>query len=364
MAEVRLEAVTKRFGEVVVIKELTLEIKNEEFMVLLGPSGCGKTITLRCIAGLEKPEKGDIYIEGVRVNAFSPADRDVALIFQNYSLYPWYTVRDNISFPLKAKRRNLSSKEIEKRVNEVAETLHIEHLMEYRPNGLSGGEMQRVAIGRAIVRRPRIFLMDEPLSNLDAKLREKMRVELKLLQSNLGATTLFVTHDQVEAMTMGDRIAVLNAGRIQQIGTPTEIYDHPRNLFVAKFVGSPGMNFITCICAKGILNVGPGMFSLNISPSQQKQIDEQNMGEELIFGVRPEDIYVYDNKPKFDAVKAEVYLVEPMGVENIVSLKMGENILRVITPVTFEAGIGDKVWVGLEKDRIHIFDKQTEKTII
>ncbi len=242
MAEIKLEHITKRFAEVVAVDDVNLEIHDQEFVVFLGPSGCGKTTTLRAIAGLECPDEGDIFIDGTRVNALPPADRDIAFVFQFYALYPHLTVYDNIAFPLKAVK--VPKSEIQERVKEVATILQIQAMLDRKPSHLSGGEMQRVALGRAMVRRPKAFLMDEPMSNLDAKLRVDMRAELKRLQRRLGATTIFVTHDQVEAMSMADRIVIMDQGRLQQIGTPQEVYNQPQTIFVAQFMGSPSMNLI------------------------------------------------------------------------------------------------------------------------
>lgn len=244
MAEVRVENLVKRFEDVVAVNDISLEVKDGEFVVLLGPTGCGKTTTLRCIAGLETPDSGEIYIDGRPVTKLSPAERDIAFVFQTFALYPHMRVYDNIAFPLKAVK--LPKEEIDKRVREVAEILRISHLLSRRPGKLSGGEMQRVALGRAMVRRPKVFLMDEPLTSLDAKLRAEMRAELKRLQTDQNATTIYVTHDQLEAMSMGDRIAVMDAGKILQIGTPMDVYNHPENLFVAGFIGTPEMNMIPC----------------------------------------------------------------------------------------------------------------------
>jgi len=242
MAQVTLTGISKRYGAVRAVDSLTLDIRDREFFVLLGPTGAGKTTTLRCIAGLDQPDDGEIAIAGERVNDWSAAQRDVALVFQQYSLYPNYTVRENLAFPLKSKLRNLKPQQIEERVAKAAATVRIAHLLDRRTDRLSGGEMQRVSIGRAIVREPRVFLMDEPLSNLDAKLRELLRAELKGLQQRLGTTLIFVTHDQVEAMTMGDRVGVVNKGELIQVGTPYEIYNTPTNTFVASFVGAPAIN--------------------------------------------------------------------------------------------------------------------------
>jgi multiple sugar transport system ATP-binding protein len=237
MAHVQLNNITKRYENLTAINNLSLEVKDKEFVVFLGPSGCGKTTTLRSIAGLEHPEEGQILIDGKQVNNLSPADRDIAMVFQFYALYPHMTVFDNMAFPMRAVRT--PKEEIDRRVRDVAKVLHVEHLLQRRPAKLSGGEMQRVAIGRAMVRRPKVFLMDEPLTNLDAKLRSEMRAELKRLQNDIGATTVYVTHDQLEAMSMGDRIAVMSQGVLQQMGSPGDVYDHPKNLFVAGFSEAP-----------------------------------------------------------------------------------------------------------------------------
>ena len=244
MATVKLENITKRFGALIALDDITLDIQDQEFFVLLGQTGAGKTTTLRCIAGLDKPEAGTIYLDDVSVNDKTPAERDVAFVFQSHILYPHLSVYENMAFPLHPRR--LSAEEIDRRVRDIAQMLHIEHLLMRTPNQLSGGETQRVGLGRAMVRRPQVFLMDEPISNLDAKLRTEMRAEIRWRQRELGTTTFYVTHDQIEAMSMADRIAILEAGRIQQLGTPSDIYNHPANLFVAGFIGNPSMNCIPC----------------------------------------------------------------------------------------------------------------------
>src|SRR5688572_19143315 len=262
MARIRLENVSKKFGPHTAVDDLSIDVANGEFFVLLGPTGAGKTTTLRMIAGLEKPTAGRIHINEADVNSWGPAERDVALVLQQYSLYPRLTVRENLSFPLRSRVRKMAQADIEKRIEYASRTLRIEHLLERKTDRLSGGEMQRVSIGRAIVREPRAFLMDEPLSNLDAKLREALRAELKDLQMKLGATFLFVTHDQIEAMSMGDKVGVLNSGRIIQVGTPQEIYNHPRDTFVAAFVGSPAMNLIAGELKDGRLSAMSGKLQI------------------------------------------------------------------------------------------------------
>ncbi|MBD3183025.1 sn-glycerol-3-phosphate ABC transporter ATP-binding protein UgpC [Candidatus Poribacteria bacterium] len=364
MADVRVQNLTKRFDDVVAVKNLSLECKDREFMVFLGPSGCGKTTTLRSIAGLEHPDEGDIYIDNNQVNDLPPADRDVAFVFQFYALYPHMTVYDNMAFPLKAVK--MPKPEIEQRIKEVSAVLRIERLLNRTPSKLSGGEMQRVALGRAMVRRPKVFLMDEPLTNLDAKLRSEMRAELKRLQKDIGATTIYVTHDQLEAMSMGDKIAVMNQGVAQQIGTPGEVYDHPASLFVASFVGSPAMNLLDCEYrqedGKSVLIVGENDFILTISDELGKKIQDDATDSNLILGIRAEDVFVRDEAAE-DTVQAEVYVVEPLGSENIIDLRIGENMLKVKTLPTVQPDIGQTIDMWLDKNRMHLFDKTTEKAI-
>ncbi|MBC8231160.1 ABC transporter ATP-binding protein [bacterium] len=370
MAEIKLENLTKRFGDVVAIDNINLEVKDHEFMIILGPTDAGKTTTLRCIAGLEKPDEGNIYIDRQLVNDFTPAQRDVAFVFQEHILYPHLTVYENMAFPLKPRR--MSREEIDKIVREVAGTLHIEHLLDRNPSALSGGEAQRVSLGRAMVRRPRLFLMDEPLSNLDAKLRSEMRAELKWRHQELGITTLYVTHDQVEAMSMGDRVAVLNDGVIQQIGSPMDIYNHPTNVFVAGFVGSPKMNLLDCTFEEkdtAFLNVEFTDVNINISNQNKQKIRENVTKRELVFGIRAENVFVErEEKPEF--VQTEVYVIEALGAYNIVDLRLGQNpdsgkniILKAKTPSTFRPEIGEKVWIGFNHERTYVFDRTTGKTI-
>lgn len=364
MADVRVENLTKRFGEVFAVNNLSLEVKDKEFTIFLGPSGCGKTTTLRSIAGLEQPDEGNIFIDNVLVNELSPADRDVAFVFQFYALYPHKTVYDNIAFPLKAVKTPKS--EIEARVKDVSSILRLDKLLSRTPEKLSGGEMQRVALGRAMVRRPKVFLMDEPLTNLDAKLRSEMRAELKRLQRDIGATTIYVTHDQLEAMSMGDKIAVINDGVVQQIGTPREVYDHPASLFVAGFVGSPTMNLLDCTYVqegdKSFLIIGANDFKLEIQKSLDSLIQKNASGPELILGIRSEDIFVKDETAK-DTIRAEVYILEPLGSENIIDLKIGEKLIKAKTLPTIQPEVGQIVQMWFNKDRMHVFDKKTEKAI-
>ncbi|MBK8020118.1 MAG: ABC transporter ATP-binding protein [Chloroflexi bacterium] len=287
MSDVRLENITKRFGENTALEDVSLHIQDDEFFVMLGPTGAGKTTTLRVIAGLEKQDAGHVYLDEELMDGAQPADRDVAFVFQQYSLYPNMSVYDNLAFPLRSPLRRIAEPEIKRRVTEAAEKLRITHLMERKTARLSGGEMQRVSIGRAIVRQPRIFLMDEPLSNLDAKLRESLRVELKHLQKTQGSTTLFVTHDQIEALTMADRIAVLDKGRIIQIGTPFDIYDRPATTFVAQLVGTQRINLLSAAWSDGAYRT-PGN-SLRFARGGEAA-PHGAAAEQVLVGVRPEDV--------------------------------------------------------------------------
>ena len=347
MATVRLEGVTKKFGSHTALNSLDLEIRNSEFFVLLGPTGAGKTTTLRLIAGLESPNAGTIAIDGTDVLNWSSAERDVALVFQYYSLYPHYTVRQNLEFPLKSKVRHMSPQDRDARIAKAARTLRIEHLLERKTDRLSGGEMQRVSIGRAIVREPRVFLMDEPLSNLDAKLRELLRAELKDLQMKLGATFLYVTHDQVEAMSMGDKVGVLNQGRIIQVGTPQQIYNQPHDTFVATFVGSPAMNLMQARVADGRAIVVPGKLEIPLDGKGAGRV----VGAVTV-GVRSEDIVVGGN----GTVEARVHGVENQGVEKVVTLRVDECLLKATVPARLDLRIDTNVRFSFKQEKLQFFD--------
>jgi multiple sugar transport system ATP-binding protein len=366
MAHVRIENLVKHFDEVLAVNGISLDVRDREFTVFLGPSGSGKTTTLRAIAGLEKPDSGDIYIDDVRVNDLPPADRDIAFVFQFYALYPHLSVYDNLAFPLRAV--HMSKADIDERVREVARVLHIEPTLNRKPAKLSGGEQQRVALGRAMVRRPKVFLMDEPLTNLDAKMRAEMRAKLKRDQSDLGATTIYVTHDQVEAMSMGDRIAVMDQGRLLQVGAPEQVYDHPQNLFVAGFIGSPAMNLINCqLGAEGDQPalVVPGS-SLSVSIASDLAARLEPARERLVLGIRPEDVHLSrESRPGW--IRAEVYVTEPLGAETIVDLHVGggdaASILRARTLPTFRAAIGEPIWMEFDRERMHCFDRASGQAI-
>src|SRR6476659_6529371 len=318
------KSVSKKFDNLIVVDDLTLQINTGEFVVLLGPSGCGKTTTLRMLAGLESVTSGDIFIDGERVNDVPTQHRDLAMVFQSYALYPHMTIAENIGYPLRV--RKIEKTERAERVKRVAAMLEIEALLERKPRQLSGGERQRVALARAIVREPRAYLMDEPLSNLDARLRVQMRGELKRLQHQLGTTTIYVTHDQAEAMTLASRVAVMKKGRLQQFDTPLKIYNEPANRFVAEFVGSPSMNFI-------------------------------DQGD-VVIGIRPEHIQVLTT-PEDGSLEARVYVTELMGNETFVFLSVGDQRLIARAPADFRADVDTKVWLRIATEKIHRFDPGT-----
>jgi multiple sugar transport system ATP-binding protein len=346
MTEVLLNNITKRFKDVTAVNDVSFDIKDGEFFVLLGPTGAGKTTTLRLIAGLDKVDEGEILFDGQVINDLTPASRDVAMVFQQYSLYPNKTVYDNLAFPLRSPVNKLPEDEIKQRVGEACEILRITHLIERKTAKLSGGEMQRVSIGRAIVRDPRLFLMDEPLSNLDAKLREALRVELEHIQKQQGSTTLFVTHDQVEALTLADRIGVLNEGTLVQIGSPFDIYDRPATIFVARLVGSPSINLIDAVRENGKAHIADSPIELPVDGAGDA------LPQEFTLGVRPEDIQP-DAKGSY---KGSVVLVEPLGVETVVHIQSGEQTLVSLVSGSTPLKIGDDVKFEIIRERLHYFD--------
>jgi multiple sugar transport system ATP-binding protein len=360
VAGLTLKNLSKSYGDVAAVRNLSLEIRNQEFFVLLGPTGAGKTTTLRCIAGLETPESGEIWIGGDLVNKWSAAHRDVALVFQQYSLYPNYTVRENLEFPLKSKLRRTPANEIGRRVEKAAETLRITHLLDRRTDRLSGGEMQRVAIGRAIVRAPRLFLMDEPLSNVDAKLRELLRAELQELQLQLEATFVFVTHDQVEAMTMGDRIGVLCEGQLVQVGTPYEVYNFPRNTFVASLVGTPAINlFDAAIDGEKIVAV-PEKFEFPVHSASRSRLDKLAGSRTRVrIGARPEHVKLVSS----GGVDGTVYGAENHGVEMVVTISVADHFIRATIPSTIPVTLNQRVRITFTDDKLHFFDVQTTENL-
>jgi len=343
MSQVELQHITKRFPTVTALKDMSFSFAHGEFFVLLGPTGAGKTTTLRIVSGLERQDDGSILMDGQSIDNRTPAERDVAFVFQQYSLYPTMTVYDNLAFPLRSPLRKTPEPEIATRVKDAAEKLRIGHLLKRKTAQLSGGEMQRVAIGRAIVRAPRLFLMDEPLSNLDAKLREALRVELKHLQKTQGSTTLFVTHDQIEALTMADRIGVLNQGQIVQQGTPDDIYDRPATTFVATLVGTPKINLLSAVRQDGaVLAKGSGL----TVPAPRLPLPEA-----FLMGIRPEDIRP-DPKGRFSAT---VTLIEPLGVETILHLKSGELTLLSLVPGMALQRVGEEIRFDIVQEKLHFF---------
>lgn len=363
MAEVRVVRLQKKFGDFSAVKNLDLNIRDGEFLTMLGPSGCGKTTTLRCIAGLEQQTSGDIFIGPTVANHLKPGDRDIAMVFQFYALYPHLTAYDNIAFPLRAQKAPPA--EVDQRVQQAARALKIEYLLKKTPNKLGAGEQQRVALGRAMVRRPQVFLMDEPLTNLDAKLRGDMRMELKRLHRELGTTVVYVTHDQTEALSMSQRIAVMNKGVLQQVGTPLDVYNHPATLFVAGFIGTPPMNFVPVTFIDGEAPQLKDLSSLfNYTPTgvQATRVKGMQGSEGLMFGVRSEDVQVIESPGPNDML-AEVYTREPLGDEVIYDLKMNDRIIRAKTAPTVRLKVGDSVGVAFDPERTHVFDISSEQAI-
>jgi multiple sugar transport system ATP-binding protein len=366
MADVRLVKVSKIFpGGVRAVDNVNLHIKDKEFLVLVGPSGCGKSTTLRMIAGLEEISEGEIYIDDRLVNDVPPKDRDIAMVFQNYALYPHMTVEENLEFGLKL--RKVPREERKRRVREAAEILDIVHLLDRKPKALSGGQRQRVAVGRAIVRQPKVFLFDEPLSNLDAKLRVQMRTEISKLHMRLQATMIYVTHDQVEAMTMGDRIVVMKDGIVQQVDDPLSLYDHPCNKFVAGFIGSPPMNFMEgSIIENNGLVFDEGNIRVRI-PAKYHTALKPYANRKVVFGIRPEDIYdpSYGSElPNKEEVSARVEVIEPMGSEIFLYLTTGKTpfVARVEPHVKAQVEEMRKLYFNM--DKAHFFDVETEKSIL
>ena len=374
MANLSLQHITKVYdNKALAVSDFNMEIEDKEFIVFVGPSGCGKSTTLRMIAGLEEITGGDLYIDGKRVNDVEPKDRDIAMVFQNYALYPHKTVYQNMAFALRM--RKVPKDEIKRRVEEAAAILDITDYLDRKPKALSGGQRQRVALGRAIVREPKVFLLDEPLSNLDAKLRTAMRTEITKLHQKLQTTFIYVTHDQVEAMTMGTRIVVMKAGVIQQIAKPQTLYDYPANVFVASFIGTPQMNFFDAVLDEnGLLNLSSGQ-TIQLSPDKRKTLEAQKGTREVVLGIRPEDITLCSDDVTENAVTARVDVIEALGGEALLycSLNLNEEDIIVTeddkNTVVAKIGARESVARGqlrrlhFDQSRIHLFDKATERTL-
>lgn len=365
MASVKLEHIYKIYdGGVEAVSDVNLEIEDKEFIILVGPSGCGKSTTLRMIAGLEDISKGTLTIGDVVANDVAPKDRDIAMVFQNYALYPHMSVYDNMAFGLKL--RKTPKEEIRRRVEEAARILDIDHLLDRKPKALSGGQRQRVALGRAIVRDPKVFLLDEPLSNLDAKLRAQMRTEISKLHQRLGTTFIYVTHDQTEAMTMGTRIVVMKDGIVQQVNTPQHLYDYPINEFVAGFIGSPQMNFINATVGKSGETYTLSFDGITLAVPSEKASELSNyVGKEVVFGIRPENVYDdYDSINRYaNVMEAKVEVTELMGAEIYLYLTVGSASVTARVAPTSKAKPGDTIKIAFDLSRLHIFDKETEKNI-
>jgi multiple sugar transport system ATP-binding protein len=361
MAGVTLRSVSKSFGTTRVIENLSLEVRDGEFMVLVGPSGCGKSTALRMIAGLEEPTSGEIVIGDRVVNDLPPKDRDIAMVFQNYALYPHMTVRENLAFGLKI--RKVPRAEVERLVGEAARILGIPDLLDRKPKQLSGGQRQRVAVGRAIVRKPSLFLFDEPLSNLDAKLRVQMRAEISKLQHSLGVTTIYVTHDQVEAMTMGHRIAVLEAGKLQQVGSPLEVYERPVNVFVANFIGTPPMNFFPATVIEGGNALRAAQFTVPV-PTAWRAAAASRDGKEVIAGIRPEKLEMVPTEVSGTGiVSATVEVLELLGNEVIFHGRVGEDIFVAKAESRRGPAVGRQVHLKLDVESMHLFDSETKERL-
>lgn len=391
MARVELRGVVKKYGKIVAVDHVDLKISDGEFFTLLGPSGCGKTTTLRLVAGLEIPDEGEILIDDKVVNDLHPRDRDIAMVFQNYALYPHMTVFENIAFPLLARKKhlNISDEEIKKMVLETAKFLGIEELLDRYPGQLSGGQQQRVALARALVRKPKVWLLDEPLSNLDAKLRVVMRSELKKIQKTLGITTIYVTHDQVEAMAMSDRIAVMNKGKVLQVGTPDDLYYRPADTFVATFIGSPPMNLVPCVVEEikpmeftvppgmegGIAGAGtirttyalkcPGDLIVPLDPAIGERIRSEGLSEVLL-GIRPEHVILAKETPKTGAgyVRGRVEIIQPLGSEVIIDIRVGDEYVKARRPPAERYNIGDEMNLVVNLKYALLFNAKTGSLLV
>lgn len=367
MSDVRLEKVVKKYGDNIAVNELTLQCKDSEFFFILGPSGAGKTSTLKMIAGLVEVDGGNIFIGDTLVNDLEPGLRNVAMAFETYALYPHLTVFENLAFPLRApiRSKQFTEEEVRKRVQRVGDLLRIGELLDRMPTQLSGGQKQRVALGRALIREPQVFLLDEPIAHLDAKLRHHMRAELKTMQREFGTTAIYTTPDQLEALSMADTIAVINQGKLHQIGAPLDIYNRPADDFVARFVGDPPMNFLTGSC-KLVSESGQSMLRVDgsriaISPRIQAMVDKQSC-EQVRVGIRPSDISL-TREEKDTGWAGEVYLVEQVGRSHVFTMKVNGDTLKVKMPLAFEAAVGETLHLSMAPDKIYLFDQATGKSL-
>jgi multiple sugar transport system ATP-binding protein len=358
----RIETLRKEFGSLVAVKDLTLEVKSGEFVSLLGPSGCGKSTTLNMIAGLLEPTSGKIFVGNQDITDISPIQRNVGLVFQNYAVFNNMTVYENLAFGLRV--RKMSNDQIKTEVNKIAETLELSDILAMKAGKLRLDELQRTALGRSMITKPAFFLLDEPLSNLDAGLRSQMRVELKRIQRELKQTILYVTHDQVEAMSMADRIAVMSQGELQQYGSRDELYSNPSNRFVANFIGSLSMNFIDCTLIEKDNRTLLDATDFQIDVTKLADVIKKNVSNsELIMGIRPEDVEVNTQRKTEDSIQSEVYITEPIGPKTVVSLSIGNTKIKSMVPETFHTKIGEKLWTNFNMKKLHIFDKKSEKAI-
>ncbi|MDN5301190.1 MAG: inositol-phosphate transport system ATP-binding protein [Thermoanaerobacteraceae bacterium] len=359
--EVKMRNVTKQFGNFIAVDNLNLNIRDGEFIALLGPSGCGKTTTLLMLAGLYKPDAGDIAFDNRIMNNILPKDRNIGMCFQSYALYPHMTVVENIAFPLKLRRT--PKDEIDKKVKEIASRFHLDHLLQRFPGQISGGQQQRVALARALVKEPGMLLLDEPLSNLDSGLRISMRAEIKKLQKELGITTVFVTHDQTEALSMCDRIAVMNKGKLQDFGTPEDLYMRPKNLFIAGFIGNPPMNFleVSYIRENNKVVLKEEYFEISLPQNVERNYVKKQSGDKVILGIRPENMTLGDEEP--NTIKGEIYVVEPLGRDKLVDIIIGKNRIKIIAPQNYKGNMGDRVIVHIDLENIHLFDSIDGKSM-
>lgn len=365
MTQVRIEDVTVRFGDLVALDDVDFQVDDGQMCVIVGPSGCGKTLILRVIAGLTRPDAGRVYMDSQPVDQVAPRDRDVAMCFQTFALYPSMTVRENWTFPLRA--ANLSRTDIDDRVQHVAELLDMGPLLDRYPDQLSGGQQQRVAVGRALVRRPRIYLLDEPMGNLDAKLRVQLRVGIKKMQMNLGITTVYVTHDQVEAQAVGDEMVVMDIATVQQIGTPEEIYEEPTNLYVAGFIGTPRMNFIDAALERhnGDLTAVHPRFRLTLPTETAKRVQRMGASDEVVLGIRPENVEISPTEIG-ESIPAEVYVLEPQSNELIVDLSFEDKILKARLDrdrLAFEPELNERVHMRFLPEMVHVFDRASGRRV-